>query len=71
MAWTCRDLFKECAGEGAAGLVQMDALSGGQLVFQITPIAYPHIERHAFRIPRLEEMLRPKNEEDLPPFEMN
>ncbi len=53
--WSVRqsgsDWSAERAGEGAAGLAQLEALSGGQPAFQITPIAYPHIGRARFLSP--------------------
>jgi len=45
------DWVAERVGQGEAGLAQLEALSGGQPAFQITPIAYPHIGRARFLSP--------------------
>ncbi|MQB12075.1 MULTISPECIES: PIG-L family deacetylase [Agrobacterium] len=51
------DWIAERAGEGAAGLSQLEAFSGSQPAFQITPIAYPHIGRARFLAPSVLKIL--------------
>lgn len=47
----------ERTGEGAAGLSQLEAISGSQPAFQVTPIAYPHIGRARFLAPSVMKIL--------------
>ncbi|MFK0206634.1 PIG-L family deacetylase [Agrobacterium sp. NPDC090283] len=51
------DWIAERTGEGAAGLAQLEAISGSQPAFQITPIAYPHIGRARFLAPSVMKIL--------------
>lgn len=51
------DWIAERTGEGAAGLSQLEAISGSQPAFQITPIAYPHIGRARFLAPSVLKIL--------------
>ncbi|MCZ7485897.1 PIG-L family deacetylase [Rhizobium rhizogenes] len=51
------DWIAERTGEGAAGLAQLEAISGSQPAFQITPIAYPHIGRARFLAPSVIKIL--------------
>lgn len=51
------DWIAERTGEGAAGLAQLEAISGSQPAFRITPIAYPHIGRARFLAPSVMKIL--------------
>ena len=51
------DWIAERTGEGAAGLAQLEAISGSQPAFQVTPIAYPHIGRARFLAPSVMKIL--------------
>ncbi|MDS7594808.1 PIG-L family deacetylase [Agrobacterium tumefaciens] len=53
--WNARksgeDWVAERTGEAVAGLVSLEAHIGSHAVFQVTPIAYPHIGRARFLVP--------------------